>query len=74
MKYSIDDIYEQLGERIVRARTDRRMSQEKLAADSSIDRSHMGFIEQGRRRPTLSTLHKIAEALDMSLEDLFRGL
>ncbi|MCA9313325.1 helix-turn-helix transcriptional regulator [Candidatus Saccharibacteria bacterium] len=50
------------------------MSQEKLAANSGIDRSHMGFIEQGRRKPTLSTLHKIAKSLDISLEQLFKGL
>jgi len=50
------------------------MSQEKLAADSGIDRSHMGFIEQGRRKPTVSTLYKIAKSLGTSLEQLFKGL
>lgn len=50
------------------------MSQEKLAAESGIDRTHMGFIEQGRRKPTLSTLVKIAGALDIKLERLFKGL
>jgi DNA-binding XRE family transcriptional regulator len=34
----------------------------------------MGFIEQGRRKPTLSTLFKIAKSLDTSLEQLFKGL
>ncbi len=58
----------------MKARTDKGMSQEKLAANSGIDRSHMGFIEQGRRKPTLSTLYKIAKSLDMTLEQLFRGL
>jgi transcriptional regulator with XRE-family HTH domain len=71
---SIDQIYRELGKRIVKARTARGMSQEKLATESGIDRSHMGFIEQGRRKPTLSTLHKIARALDLSLEELFRNL
>lgn len=71
---SIDKVYAELGKRILKARTDRGMSQEKLATDSGIDRSHMGFIEQGRRKPTLSTLSKIAKSLNLSLEELFKNL
>lgn len=71
---SVDQIYTELGKRIVKARNSKGMSQEKLAANSGIDRSHMGFIEQGRRKPTLSTLFKIAKSLDISLEQLFKGL
>lgn len=71
---TIDQIYREVGKRIVKARTVRGMSQEKLATESGIDRSHMGFIEQGRRKPTLSTLHKITTSLDISLEQLFKGL
>ena len=71
---SIDHIYTELGKRIVKARNAKGMSQEKLATNSGIDRSHMGFIEQGRRKPTLSTLFKIAKSLDISLEQLFKGL
>ena len=71
---SIDAIYKELGKRIISARKARNMSQEQLATDSSIDRSHMGFIEQGRRKPTLSSLYKIATALGISLEQLFKDL
>jgi transcriptional regulator with XRE-family HTH domain len=71
---TIERVYSELGSRIIKARNAKGMSQEKLATDSGIDRSHMGFIEQGRRKPTLSTLNKIAKALDMSLEQLFKGL
>lgn len=71
---SIDQIYKEIGKRIVNARTDKGMSQEKLATESGIDRSHMGFIEQGRRKPTLSTLHKITKTLRISLEQLFKNL
>lgn len=69
-----NEVYTELGTRIRQARKDRNMTQEKLAVASGIDRSHMGFIEQGRRRPTLSTLIKITQALDMQLEKLFKGL
>ncbi len=73
-KLSVDIVYSEVGKRIVAARKERGMSQEQLSVNSGIDRSHMGFIEQGRRKPTLSTLVKIANSLDMSLERLFEGL
>lgn len=70
----INEVYTELGTRIRAARKDLHMTQEKLAVASGIDRSHMGFIEQGRRRPTLTTLIKITQALNISLEKLFKGL
>jgi transcriptional regulator with XRE-family HTH domain len=73
-QHSIETMYTELGKRIVAARKAKNMSQEQLASDSGIDRSHMGFIEQGRRKPTISTLFKIAKSLDTSLEQLFKGL
>lgn len=71
---TIDSMYTEIGKRIVSARSSRLMSQEELAIESWINRSHMGFIEQGRRKPTLSTLFKIAKTLNISLEDHFKGL
>lgn len=71
---TIDQIYKEIGKRIIKARNAKNMSQEKLATESGIDRSHMGFIEQGRRKPTLSTLFKVSKALNISLEQLFKGL
>lgn len=71
---SVENVYREVGKRIVVARKSRGMSQERLAAESGIDRSHMGFIEQGRRKPTVSTLYKIAKSLGISLEQLFKGL
>jgi transcriptional regulator with XRE-family HTH domain len=71
---SVDAIYKELGKRIVTARKARNMSQEQLAAASDVDRSHIGFIEQGRRKPTVSTLYKITRAIDISLEQLFKDL
>jgi DNA-binding XRE family transcriptional regulator len=71
---SVEAIYAELGKRIAKARRDQGMSQETLAVKSDIDRSHMGFIEQGRRKPTIATLHKITRSLKLSFEDLFKGL
>ncbi len=74
MTKSIDAIYSEITKRIVTERKRQSITQEKLATLSEIDRTHMGLIEQGRRKPTLSTLHKIAKTLGMSLEQLFKGL
>ncbi len=71
---NIDKLYREIGARIVKYRRNKNMSQELLASDSGIDRSHLGFIEQGRRRPTLSTLYKITRSLNISLEELFKKL
>lgn len=62
------------GKRIAGARAKRGWTQEKLAAESEVATAHIGFIEQGRRKPTLSTLYKLVHALDLTLEDLFKGL
>ena len=74
MTKDIETVYKEIGKRIIAERKKRGMSQEKLASLSDVDRTHMGFIEQGRRKPTLSTLFKIAKTLGMSLEHLFKGL
>lgn len=74
MAKNIETVYKEIGKRIVNERKKLGMSQEKLASLSDVDRTHMGFIEQGRRKPTLSTLYKIAKTLGMSLEQLFKGL
>jgi len=74
MAKTIDNIYDEIIKRIIKERKRQGIIQEKLAALSDIDRTHMGLIEQGRRRPTLATLHKITKTLKISLEQLFKGL
>jgi transcriptional regulator with XRE-family HTH domain len=74
MSKSIDAVYTEVAKRIVSERKRQNITQEKLAIMSDVDRTHMGLIEQGRRRPTLSTLYKLAGALGISLERLFKGL
>lgn len=74
MTNTTDDIYKVIGERIRKLRKAQELSQEQLAERAGIDRSHMGFIEQGRRQPTITTLYKLTKSLGISLEELFRGL
>ncbi len=52
----------------------RNGSQEALSSAANLHRTEVGMIEQARREPRLSTLLILADALDVSLNDLVRGL
>ncbi len=63
-----------LGRKIQELREAKGYSQEKLAYIADMDRVSIGYIEQGRRTPKLSTLYKLAKCLDVSVADFFVGL
>ena len=48
------------------------LSQEKLSKLSGVSSSHIGYIENGEREPTISVLCKIAKALNVDINDLFK--
>jgi len=54
-----------------RLRVDQLMSQDKLAADASVDRAYLGGLERQAENPTIDLLDKIAEALRVPLSELF---
>ena len=47
------------------------MTQEALAAAAGMDRSFLAEIEGGRTNPSLDTIHRLADALDVQPADLF---
>jgi transcriptional regulator with XRE-family HTH domain len=49
-------------------------SQEAFAQAAKLHRTHVGYLEQGRREPSLSTLLILADTLGVSLDRLARGL
>jgi len=48
----------------------RGWSQEQLAAHSQLNRSYVGEIERGQVAPSLVTLHKLAQALEVRATEL----
>lgn len=42
------------------------LSQEDLAAAAQVDRTYISMLERGTRQPTLETLFRIANALDVA--------
>ena len=47
---------------------------EELAKAANLNRVHVGYLEHGRREPSLATLLILAEALEVSVERLVAGL
>lgn len=61
------------GKRVREVRTKEGLSQEKLGFESGLDRTYISGIERGERNPSLINIGKIAKALKVSLEKLFKG-
>lgn len=66
------DLLKIIGKRIQEIRISKGYSQVDLAGKikGSIDTTNISRIESGRTNPTIYTLHRIAEALEVSLEKL----
>lgn len=60
-----------LGERIKELRKSRKLSQDKLSEQIGIDPKHLSRIEVGSSYPSLSTLEKIAIALNVEIKEFF---
>jgi transcriptional regulator with XRE-family HTH domain len=58
--------------RIRELRTERGLSQEKLAEEAGIHRTYLGGIELGLRNPSLRNIGRIAQALSVQVSDLFQ--
>jgi transcriptional regulator with XRE-family HTH domain len=70
----MDDIRIRFGRAVRQKRHKLGVSQEAFADLCGLDRSYIGGIERGERNVALVNLEKIAEALNISLAELFRGL
>ena len=68
-------IQKRIGKRIRSLRTERTgLSQEKFAHKIGMDRTYFSSIELGRHSVTITILEKIANGLDVSLEELFKEI
>lgn len=60
-----------LGLKIRIERQKRKISQEKLAELSGLNRNFVGMIERGETNVTVKNLENIANALDLPIQELF---
>jgi putative transcriptional regulator len=63
-----------VGARIRELRTAKGWTQQILADHAQIERAHLARLEEGRREAGLMMLEKIANALDMNLSELLKGV
>jgi transcriptional regulator with XRE-family HTH domain len=62
------------GQQLKAIRAPKFEAQEDLAAATRLHRTHIGFLEQGRREPSLSTLLIPSETLKVPVQELVEGL
>lgn len=67
-------IKEKLGNRVRELRKNRGLSQEKFALLIDMDRTYFASVESGKRNISIENISKIAKGLNISLEELFRGI
>ena len=66
-----DRVLDDLGDAVRAARSQRGLSQEALGLATGVHRNYIGGIERGERNPTVETVAKLADALGVSVADLF---
>ena len=70
----MSDIAKAVGQRIRNYRTQKGLSQEKLAELSGCHPTYIGQLERGEKNATLESIERIAAALGISLSKLFEKL
>lgn len=71
MTIKIDEIDKKVGMNIRLERVKRGISQEGLADIAGLARSTMGIVERGEQSPSLQTITKVANALNIDIYKLF---
>ena len=70
----MSEIAKTVGQRIRNYRTQKGLSQEKLAELSGCHHTYIGQLERGEKNATLESVEKIAIALKLPLSKLFEKL
>lgn len=69
---SENDLMLNLGRRIKTIRLTKNLTQNQLAMQCRFEKAGMSRIEAGLSNPTVKTLHKISNALDVPIADFFK--
>lgn len=65
-------ILSNIGRCIYEARKSKGITQDDLAFRAGIDRTYVGYIENGKQNITIGMLCKIADALEVSIIELIK--
>lgn len=67
-------VKDSFGNRVRELRNKLGISQEKFALKIDMDRTYFASVESGKRNVSIENIYKISKGLEVSLEELFRGL
>jgi DNA-binding XRE family transcriptional regulator len=68
------DVSTRFGQRLKQLRTDRNLTQVRMAREFGLDRSYISDVERGRKSVSLPTMEIIALGLKLSLAELLSGI
>jgi len=66
----MQSISTKLGQNLKKIRKRKGMSQGDISRKLNMDRGYISSVENGKKNPTLTTLEKIARALDVTVDSL----
>ncbi|MCK3683980.1 helix-turn-helix transcriptional regulator [Maribellus sp. YY47] len=67
---NINQLQKKIGDRIRILRESKGITQQNLAAICNFEKANLSRLEAGRTNPTISTLYKISQALEISIAEL----
>ncbi len=68
------DLKQMIGARIKDIRNKQGITQEQLSERVGINTKYLSSIERGKENPTLNTLLKLTQSLDVNLDEMFSNL
>lgn len=68
------EILIKFGERVREIRKENGLSQEELSFRADLHRTYIGMIERAEKNITLVNIEKIANALEVSINEIFKDL
>ena len=68
----MQEISKKLGQNMKKARAKKKLSQGALAWLLEVDKGYISNIENGKKNPTLATIQRLAEALEVSADKLLK--
>lgn len=68
------DILIKFGNRVREERLKQELSQESFAEKVGVHRTYIGMIERAEKNITIENIEKIANALNINISELFRGI
>jgi len=71
---STSKILIEFGNRVRELRKEKNLSQEELAHRAKLHRTYIGMIERAEKNITLINIQKVANALEISINDLLKIL